>query len=123
MMKTTNERMSERANERKKNGKQQLSDIVIGVSNAFQRDNPCTGWLAGWLTVATHTHIHAHISISISVCSSSVCKNSLSFQFNKFINFSIDTRHTQFLANGRDSFHHEIYTERQHLTISYDVIL
>lgn len=83
MMKTTNERASERANERKKKWEAATQPLV-----SVMRFIVIIHALAGWLTVATHTHIHSHIFIS--VCSSSVCKNSLSFQFNKFINFSIN---------------------------------
>lgn len=54
----------------KKNGKQQLSVIVIGVSNAFYLRS---------LPVATHTHTHT-LTRSFA---HQVCKNSLSFQFNK----------------------------------------
>lgn len=43
--------------EKKKNGKQQLSVIVIGVSNAFYLRS---------LPVATHTHTHTHALVRSS---------------------------------------------------------
>lgn len=52
MTKTTNERTNDGDGDdiEKKNGKQQLSVIVIGVSNAFYLRS---------LPVATHTHTHS----------------------------------------------------------------